>query len=138
MLRHQQGFLDQFDLLHHPGLHRPRLHTPTAVRTTLQPIFLHTVHLLRRKGPTLVFDMPRLTPDLAAASPAALTRWTPIFRRLDSLTNKLLHDAYFRKTDSGLGFMEGLKYLVEKRWLAATVGVVNCHEITKSGRRREV
>ena len=56
----------------------------------------------------------------------------------DSLTNKLLHDAYFRKTDSGLGFTEGLKYLVEKRWLAATVGVVNCHEITKSGRRREV
>jgi hypothetical protein len=56
----------------------------------------------------------------------------------DSISNKLVHDAYFKKTDSGLGFMDGIKYLVEKRWLAATEGVENTHQITKTGWQADV
>jgi hypothetical protein len=56
----------------------------------------------------------------------------------ESLSNKLLHDAYFKKNDSSLGFQEGLKYLVQKRWLEPTEGAANTHHITKSGWRADV
>jgi len=56
----------------------------------------------------------------------------------DSISNKLLHDAYFKKNDSGLGFAEGLSYLLGKGWIAATEGVVNSHRITPAGWRTDV
>jgi hypothetical protein len=56
----------------------------------------------------------------------------------DSMSNKLLHDAYFKKTQSGLGFAEGLKYLVDKKWLAADPTAPNTHVITKTGLHAEV
>jgi hypothetical protein len=56
----------------------------------------------------------------------------------DSMTNKHLHDIFFKKTQSGLGFMDGLRHLVQKRWLAANPNVQNSHTITKSGWAAEV
>jgi hypothetical protein len=55
----------------------------------------------------------------------------------DKLSNKALHAAYFRKTDSGLGFQEGLKYVVGKKWVAAAEEE-NTHKITASGLRQDV
>ena len=54
------------------------------------------------------------------------------------LPNKLVHKEYFRKTESGLGFFEGVNYLIQQRWLAVTEGQENCHQITKEGWRVEV
>jgi hypothetical protein len=51
------------------------------------------------------------------------------------LTNKLVHEQYFRRTESGLGFFEGINYLLERRWLAAMEGQANTHALTKAGWR---
>jgi hypothetical protein len=51
----------------------------------------------------------------------------------ESLSNKKLHGEYFRKTDSALGFFEGVRYLVDHKWLAVNETEENCHQITKSG-----
>jgi hypothetical protein len=63
-----------------------------------------------------------------------------IFRREcdkvgDTLTNKVVHQEYFRKTESGLGFFEGIQYLIQRKWLAIAEGAANTHQITKAGWR---
>jgi len=54
------------------------------------------------------------------------------------MTNKVLHQAYFRRTESALGFFEGVNYLIERRWLAAMEGEQNTHAVTKAGWRADV
>jgi hypothetical protein len=56
----------------------------------------------------------------------------------DALSNKVVHDAYFKKTDSGLGFFEGVRWLVKHRWLAEKEGEVNTYEITKAGWKADI
>ena len=56
----------------------------------------------------------------------------------DSLSNKVVHQEYFRKTESGLGFFEGVNYLLQHKWLAPKEGEANTHQITKSGWRADV
>jgi hypothetical protein len=56
----------------------------------------------------------------------------------ESLTNKELHQEYFRKTESGLGFFEGVKWLVQQKLLAESEGQTNCHQITKAGWRSDM
>ena len=51
----------------------------------------------------------------------------------ESLSNKDLHGAYFRKTESTLGFFEGVAYLTERKWLTPTKDAVNSNQITKAG-----
>ena len=51
----------------------------------------------------------------------------------DALSNKELHNEYFRKTQSALGFFEGVKYLVSHKLLAEKEDEANTHTITKSG-----
>jgi len=51
----------------------------------------------------------------------------------DSLSNKDLHKEYFRKTESALGFFEGVQYLIQHKWLTPTKDTANTHQITKSG-----
>ena len=54
------------------------------------------------------------------------------------LSNKDLHDEFFKKTQSGLGFFDGVKFLLEHKWLAPAEGQENCHKLTKSGLRAEI
>ena len=66
-----------------------------------------------------------------------------IFRREcdqagDCLTNKVVHNAYFKKTESTLGFFEGVNWLVQHKWLVAMEGQENCHRITKSGWKTDI
>jgi|SwirhirootsSR3_FD_contig_51_7240512_length_322_multi_1_in_0_out_0_1 hypothetical protein len=56
----------------------------------------------------------------------------------DVLPNKTLHKEFFRKTESGLGFFEGVKWLVDQKWLAVNEAQENSHSITKAGMRADV
>jgi hypothetical protein len=61
-----------------------------------------------------------------------------IFRREcdkagESISNKKLHGEYFRKTESALGFFEGVRYLVAQKWLVVDEKEENQHQITKAG-----
>jgi len=51
----------------------------------------------------------------------------------DSLSNKQLHEEYFHKTDSAMGFFEGVRYLVDHKWLVLNKLEANHHQITKAG-----
>jgi hypothetical protein len=66
-----------------------------------------------------------------------------IFRRScpsagQSLSNKQLHVEYFKKSGSGLGFFDGVNWLLKKRWLEPVEGQENCHRMTKAGRQSEI
>jgi hypothetical protein len=54
----------------------------------------------------------------------------------ETLSNKVVHEIYFKKTESGLGFADGVRWLVKHRWLAEKDG--NAHEITKAGWNADV
>jgi len=56
----------------------------------------------------------------------------------DVLTNKQVHKEFFRKTESGLGFFEGVNYLVRQKWLVVSEADANSLQITKAGWREDV
>ena len=56
----------------------------------------------------------------------------------DMLTHKALHVEYFKKTGSGLGFFEGVNWLLKKKWLETVEGQENCHRMTRAGRQADV
>jgi hypothetical protein len=56
----------------------------------------------------------------------------------DVLSNKALHKEFFRQTESGLGFFEGVRWLVDHKWLAVGDTDPNGHSITKAGLRADI
>ena len=56
----------------------------------------------------------------------------------DVLSHKVLHVEYFKKTGSGLGFFEGVNWLLKKKWLEAVEGQENCHRMTRAGRQADL
>ena len=55
----------------------------------------------------------------------------------DVLTNKEIHKEFFRKTESALGFFEGVNWLVRQKWLAVHEDA-NTYQITKAGWKADV
>jgi len=56
----------------------------------------------------------------------------------DALSHKVLHVEYFKKTGSGLGFFEGVNWLLKKKWLESVEGQENVHRMTRAGKHADV